>query len=452
MPPVRLHQRLKGKLLLMAGDAVIIALITVWQVADKISDYPDLLGGYAKVGVILLLLLSLYLVSNYLFGLYDEEAVGNAEKALLFTVLSSIVVFVLFSSLSYFIISLRPGKVNLLATVGLCAVLLLAWRFLYVRLFRPAPRRLLLIGNDQLIGEIKEEIQRHGAGSYEVLGHWHRYSHNPTLPDLAGVVRDQKVDQVVYSVHSRILDRVSSSLINLQMAQRQITNAYTFYQQLTGKFPIRHVDDFWMLVNSRREILFPRLRAKVKRVFDFLFACLLLPTALPVLALAAIAIKVESKGPVLFIQERLGLFEKPFRLCKLRTMVDNAEALSGPTWSSERDPRITRVGKWLRKLRLDELPQIFNVLKGEMSIIGPRPIRQHFADLLASDISYYRLRFLTKPGLTGWAQVNHDYAGSVAGQAEKVQYDLFYIINQSFFLDVFILIKTCRVMLWGKGT
>jgi lipopolysaccharide/colanic/teichoic acid biosynthesis glycosyltransferase len=132
-------------------------------------------------------------------------------------------------------------------------------------------------------------------------------------------------------------------------------------------------------------------------------------------------------------------------------MIHHAEALTGPVWSDAKDPRITRVGRVLRKLRLDELPQLFNVLKGDISVVGPRPIRKFFADKLAQEVPYYRLRFLAKPGLTGWAQVNHDYAGSTAGQAEKLQYDLYYLVHQSFWLDLFILFKTIKVMVWGKG-
>ena len=137
---------------------------------------------------------------------------------------------------------------------------------------------------------------------------------------------------------------------------------------------------------------------------------------------------------------------------KLRTMITEAEKDFGPRWATKNDPRITGVGRVLRKLRLDELPQIFNVLKGEMSVVGPRPIRHHFADLLAQEVPYYRLRFLVKPGLTGWAQVNGDYAGSMKGQAEKFQYDLFYLVHQSMLLDLFILFKTIRVMAGGSGT
>ncbi|NCO67356.1 MAG: hypothetical protein COY75_10055 [Nitrospirae bacterium CG_4_10_14_0_8_um_filter_41_23] len=153
----------------------------------------------------------------------------------------------------------------------------------------------------------------------------------------------------------------------------------------------------------------------------------------------------------MFKQERLGQNEQPFTLMKFRTMIDNAEKTTGPKWASEDDSRITKVGKILRKARLDELPQFFNVLKGEMSFVGPRPIRKHFADMLAKEIPYYRLRFTVKPGLTGWAQVKGDYAGSKEGQKEKLEYDLYYIQNQSILFDLFIILKTVQTVLFRRG-
>ncbi len=202
----------------------------------------------------------------------------------------------------------------------------------------------------------------------------------------------------------------------------------------------------------KKKIFFPGPTENLKRSSDILFALIFLPLALPLLLISALAVKLNSRGPVFFIQERLGLNEVPFQLYKFRTMVNNAEALTGPKWSTADDPRITRVGRVLRKTRLDELPQLFNVLKGDMSVVGPRPIRKHFADILAQEVPYYRLRFLAKPGLTGWAQVSYDYAGSNEGQSKKLQYDLFYLVHQSMRLDLLILFKTIKTMVWGKGT
>ena len=188
-----------------------------------------------------------------------------------------------------------------------------------------------------------------------------------------------------------------------------------------------------------------------KRIFDILLSLFFLAVSSPLFLLIAIAIKLDSKGEIFFSQERLGYQSKPFNCIKFRTMVENAEKLSGPVWAGENDTRLTQLGRLLRKSRLDELPQLWNILKGDMSFVGPRPIRKYFADLLSNNIPFYGLRFSIKPGLSGWAQVNHDYAGSEEGQLEKFQYELFYIQNMSFVLDLLTIFKTARKMLRGEG-
>ncbi len=167
---------------------------------------------------------------------------------------------------------------------------------------------------------------------------------------------------------------------------------------------------------------------------------------------ASITIKLTSKGPVFFKQDRLGLNERPFTLLKFRSMIIDAEKNTGPKWASVDDHRTTKVGRILRKTRIDEIPQFINVLKGEMSIVGPRPIRAQVADMLDEKFRHYRLRFKANPGITGWAQVMGDYAGTVEGQFEKLQYDLYYIQHQSFWFDLRIIFKTISTVLLRKGT
>jgi exopolysaccharide biosynthesis polyprenyl glycosylphosphotransferase len=173
--------------------------------------------------------------------------------------------------------------------------------------------------------------------------------------------------------------------------------------------------------------------------------------AAPIAALAAVAIKVESGGPIVYRQERVGQDERPFTLYKFRSMVADAEAETGPVWASVGDPRVTRVGRILRKLRIDEIPQMINVLKGEMSFVGPRPERPFFVAQLREKIPYYSLRFSVKPGITGWAQILHDYGDSEADALEKLQYELYYIKNVSVVFDVQIILETLKVIIFGRG-
>jgi len=194
----------------------------------------------------------------------------------------------------------------------------------------------------------------------------------------------------------------------------------------------------------------PYLHGSLKRCLDILLVLLAAPAAAVLVGLAALAVKFSSRGPVFFIQERLGRKCVPFRCYKLRTMVEDAEK-GAPRWATGDDPRITRVGRFLRRTRLDELPQLLNIWRGEMSFVGPRPIRRHFARLLMAREPLYLLRFLARPGLTGWDQVNNGYPDTMEGQLHKFNFDLYYLENSSFWLDMVILGKTLGVVLRGNG-
>jgi len=194
----------------------------------------------------------------------------------------------------------------------------------------------------------------------------------------------------------------------------------------------------------------PFLNGGLKRLMDILLVLLAAPLAVILTGLAAAAIKLGSRGPVFFVQERLGKNGVPFLCYKLRTMVEGAEQ-GAPQWATESDPRVTQVGKRLRQSRLDELPQLYNVWRGDMSFVGVRPIRQHFARMLAEKEPLYHLRFLAKPGLTGWDQVHNSYPCTLEGQLRKFRFDLYYLKNASFWLDLLILGKTTMVMLRRKG-
>ena len=197
--------------------------------------------------------------------------------------------------------------------------------------------------------------------------------------------------------------------------------------------------------------LMPEWEKKLKRLLDILISFILLVISLPVVIISAIAIKLDSKGPVFFKQERSGMNGKSFKMVKFRSMFQDAEKHTGPVWSQKDDPRITRSGKILRKLRIDEIPQMYNVLKGEMSLVGPRPERPFFVEKLSEQIPYYKRRLKVRPGITGWAQVKHKYDESIEDVKIKLRYDLFYIENMSIRMDMKILFRTIFVVIFGKG-
>jgi exopolysaccharide biosynthesis polyprenyl glycosylphosphotransferase len=228
-----------------------------------------------------------------------------------------------------------------------------------------------------------------------------------------------------------------------------IHEARTAYEQITGKIPVQDLRPSWLIFSDGFRT-HARMTA-IQRVYSFAVALVGLVLFLPVMALVALVVMLESKGPILFAQERVGKDGKVFRLYKFRSMRADAEAKSGPVWTIDNDPRVTRVGGILRKSHLDELPQLWNVLRGDMNIVGPRPERPEFMHLLESQIPYYAQRHIVRPGVTGWAQVRYNYGSTVEEQYEKLRHDFYYIKHVSPSLDFLILFETVKIALWGRG-
>ena len=228
-----------------------------------------------------------------------------------------------------------------------------------------------------------------------------------------------------------------------------IEHCHSFYERLVSKIAITDLPPEWIALSEgfRRD----RIVLAAKRVIDVIVAFLGLLLAMPLALMTALAIKLESSGPIFYRQERVGQNEKHFTLFKFRSMTQDAEAKGGPVWAAENDPRVTRVGAIIRKLRIDEIPQMINVLKGEMSFVGPRPERPFFVERLKQIIPYYDLRHSVKPGITGWAQISYRYGDSEQDAVEKLQYDLYYIKHMSPIFDLQIIFESFKVILFGSG-
>jgi exopolysaccharide biosynthesis polyprenyl glycosylphosphotransferase len=243
-----------------------------------------------------------------------------------------------------------------------------------------------------------------------------------------------------------------SVLVQLRFEGIRIYSLSDFYMKLSPELPLETLSDAWLSFAEGFGLLSSRVLRRLKRLMDLLLASLGLLLSIPILFLAAIAIKLDSPGPVILRQWRVGRMGKPFQLLKLRSMSADAERDGRPRWATPGDPRITRIGRVLRKLHLDETPQFVNILRGEMSFVGPRPERREFVDELTSCIPYYYLRHFVPPGLTGWAQVNFPYGASIRDARRKLQFDLFYIRNASPWLDLKILLRTVKVVLFCRGS
>ena len=267
---------------------------------------------------------------------------------------------------------------------------------------------------------------------------------------LYDTARQLEVDEIVVALTERRAGSMPlRELLDCKVRGIRVFDITTHFERTLGQIRIDFVNAGWLIFGDGFNQGF--YRAAVKRAFDILCALLLIVASAPIMLLTAIAIKLESHGTVFYRQARVGANNKVFQVAKFRSMASDAEKDGQPRWAATNDSRITRVGQLIRRLRIDELPQLFNVLSGDMSLVGPRPERPFFVEQLTHDIPYYALRHSVKPGVTGWAQVRYQYGSTVEDSQEKLQYDLYYIKNHTLFLDIIILFETVGVVLTGKG-
>jgi sugar transferase (PEP-CTERM system associated) len=266
---------------------------------------------------------------------------------------------------------------------------------------------------------------------------------------LASLARQYNVEEIVVSVQNRRGGFPIKELLECKLAGLKVTDAATFFERETCQIRVDSLQPSWLVFGGGFDQSF--VRTFMKRSFDIVCSVIILAMTFPLMLLAALAVKMEDRGPVFYSQERVGKDGKTFFVHKFRSMRTDAEKSGKPQWAQQNDPRITRIGNFMRKTRIDELPQILNVFKGDMSFVGPRPERQYFVDQLIEVVPYYNVRHSVKPGITGWAQVRYGYGSSAEDALQKLQYDLYYVKNNSLFLDVLILIDTLKVVLFRSG-
>jgi sugar transferase (PEP-CTERM system associated) len=271
-----------------------------------------------------------------------------------------------------------------------------------------------------------------------------------TTHSLEDTISRMRVQEVIVAVHDqRGASLPVTQLLNCRVRGTLVTDLSGFFERVTGEVPVDSLKASWLIYGDGFRQGWSR--RFMKRSFDMIASSVLLLISGPVMALAAVAIFLEGGRPVIYRQERVGLGGRPFSVLKFRSMCTDAERDGVPKWAASGDARITRVGRLIWRTRIDELPQIFNVLKGEMSFVGPRPERPFFVQQLSEQVPYYGVRHTVKPGLTGWAQVRYSYGASVEDSVRKLQYDLYYVKNHSVLLDLMILFRTFRVVLTGEG-
>jgi len=448
----------RKKLIMLFGDVIIITASFYLAPFIRYGVFPAPLDFW---GISELVATLVYIFVLYIFDFYDvEQRINNFGIGLKFFVV--ILIINAMNSSLFYLLHLRPySSWVLFISSSFTLILLFLWRLFLLDKNGVAikPLRIIIFGAGnsgrnlydflksnsgyQVVGFVDDDRTKHefAVDGIPVLG---------TSSDLVRIVKKYDVDKVIICITKEIRQDVYPKLVETKFSGVTVDEMPTFYEKVAGKIPIMHTSNFWMSYADINGIKKNSYNIKLKNVMDKTLAVVVFLMTMPLMILTAMCIKMESQGPVIYSQPRVGLDEKLFVLYKFRSMYINAES-GGAVWAQKNDPRITHVGKIIRFLRIDELPQLWNVLKGNMSFVGPRPERLEFVRQLEKEIPYYMLRHSVMPGITGWAQINYNYGASTEDAVEKLQYDLYYIKNRGFLIDIYIMVRTIRVMLFGMG-
>jgi len=387
-------------------------------------------GNFLLVFFSILFLTNLLDVETYKKGFINKEFDIVHD---IFLILGKVfVVIVVVSFLEYFVFfSTKIGRIIYIGLYFFSSVFFIAESLIISNVISKKRQKLLWASDIS-----PDEVERH----YNI-----RISKNGLNNNLH---ETNGYDIAIYDYPPRIGADISK-LLHTIIAIKNPIDLITYIEDQAERIPLKYVDELWLLKNIRT---YENAYDKLRRMFNVVFSFMLLLVLFTPAFMAALIHRATSYGPIFFIQERVGYKGKTFNLIKFRTMVHNAEA-NGPQFARENDPRITKIGKLMRIFRIDEVPQLINILKGEMGLIGPRPERKDFIAMLEKEIPFYTLRLEVRPGLTGWAQANHSYAGeNIEDHMKKLEYDLYYIKNRSLPMDILILLKTIKTVLWRRGT
>jgi exopolysaccharide biosynthesis polyprenyl glycosylphosphotransferase len=410
----------------------------------------------------LLLLWTIWIVSSAALDAYDLRVCSRPTHAVLAGYKPFAATFLIYLAIPYVTPPLLDSRLSIAIWAATSLFLIGASRLAYARLLtRPRfQRRAVVIGNPVAADELARALRADAPTDYTLLG-WvstgEGAAATSVLPALRAhtrlpeLVHALDASEVILAGQGAVPPEIASDIVDLYNDGVEVTHMSDVFEQLLGRIPVAHVSDHWYAVLPRRAGG-GRAYDALRRLGDCAISVIVLFLASPVFLAVALAIRVEGPGPVFYRQRRLGYLGRPFEMWKFRTMATDAERDGEEVWAARADPRCTRVGRLLRRTRLDELPQLWNVLSGEMTLIGPRPERPGLTSVMQERIPFYRSRLLVKPGLTGWAQVRFRYAGTVDESLEKLQYDLYYVKYRSPYLDLVIALKSIGVVLRASGT
>jgi sugar transferase (PEP-CTERM system associated) len=427
--------------------------------AVEAEDALILRNGFYKAGLATIFCLA----SFYLFVLYYFVGIHDRRELVLRLLQALGLAWVALALLFYAVPQVMIGRGVSLIAVPVALLLMVGWRLaIHWVLGHPdLGERILIVGSGPFAVEVARETLNRPDAGFRVVGF---VDNDPALvgkslinpkvigltSELRSLVKKENIDRLVVAISDRRGQFPTQELLRLSLSgDVSIEESASFYERLTGRVLLDMIRPSWLIFSSRgrRARTNEIIRIIIHRAVALIGAIL----SLPIASITAILIKIDSRGPVLYKQERVGKNGRAFTVMKFRSMRTDAEK-NGPVWASNGDDRMTRVGRIIRKIRVDEIPQFWNILRGDMNFVGPRPERPHFVSQLAQEIDYYEQRHLIAPGLTGWAQIKYPYGASIDDAKKKLEYDLYYIKNQSVALDATIMFETIKTILFGKGT
>jgi sugar transferase (PEP-CTERM system associated) len=395
----------------------------------------------------------------YYNDLYDLTVVSSSRELVIRLLQAAGAAAIVLAVACFVVPSLILDPGTFVTALGVFVIAVLTWRlaFNYLAQDPHLEERVLIIGTGYTARMLAQQIGRQQDFAYRLVGFVDEgeaevVRHHDVLGnahDIRRIVAEQHVDRIIVGLSDRRGRLPIEELLSAKLSGVRVEDATTTYERLTGKILIDDLKPSWLIFSDGFRA--SRMTRFVKRMLDLALSLIGFIIASPLMALTALAIRIDSAGPVLYTQERVGENGRVFTVVKFRSMRTDAEQAGGPVWARDKDDRITRVGRFIRLTRLDELPQLWNVVRGDMSFVGPRPERPFFVEQLAREIPFYLQRHAVKPGVTGWAQVKYQYGSSIEDAMEKLRYDLYYIKHVSIFFDLTIVLDTVKVILFGKG-
>ncbi len=441
-------------LLLLAGEALVIwtsfMLATIVQFREDSFLVLNFEYGYYKI----LIVTASVLVCSHWFDLYDPAKLSTKGDLYFRLLMVPGLLALLLAAIEHFFPRFTPGNGSFLLGVIILTFALVGWRFVYDWVAaQPFLReRVYVLGTGERAERLLRGLRQRSELGITVVGWTGELGHKPTLDETEShllQVRNARLHRVIVAMPDRRGSLPVQALLQLRLDGVKVEDATSWLEKMSGRIEVENLYPSWLIFAEgfRFSPGFMMLRRMVSLIVSLL--CLLIVS--PVIPFVVLAIKLDSAGPVLYRQKRVGRNGVHYFVYKFRTMRQDAEAKTGPTWAGQDDPRITRIGKFLRSSRLDEIPQLWNVFCGDMGFVGPRPERPEFVEWLTTEIPYYPLRHVIRPGITGWAQVRYKYGNTLEDAKEKLQYDLYYIKNVSLGFDLLIMFQTVKTIILGRG-